>query len=100
MVKLKSKYMRKVLMIVLVFMLFSTGCANSFTSTDKLKIVTSIFPIGDILENLGGDEVEVKVLVSPGASPHNYDPKPSDIAAITEADVVFVVGGEFDNWMK
>jgi zinc transport system substrate-binding protein len=77
-----------------------SGCSSVFNETDKLKVVTSIFPIGDILQNLGGEEVEVKVLIDPGVSPHNYDPKPSDVASIADADVVFMVGGEFDGWIN
>jgi len=81
-------------------MLVMTGCADSFTGGGKIKVVTSIFPIGNIIENLGGDEVEVKVLVDPGLSPHTYDPQPSDVTAVADADLVFVVGGDFDNWIQ
>lgn len=92
--------MKKIIFSLLVVMLAMTGCADSFTGGDKIKVVTSIFPIGNIIENLGGEEVEVKVLVDPGISPHNYDPKPSDVAAVADADVIFVVGGDFDGWIQ
>jgi len=92
--------MKKILYSLLLLTLLLSGCNSNFSSSDKLKVVTSIFPLGDILQNLGGEEVEVKVLIDPGLSPHDYDPKPSDISTISDADVIFMVGGSFDGWMN
>jgi manganese/iron transport system substrate-binding protein len=57
-----------------------------------LKLVTSIRPIADLIENVGGERVEVTALVPPGGEPENYDPTPADAAAVGKARVFFANG--------
>jgi len=54
------------------------------------------------VENIGGDKVDVTVMVPPGASPHTYEPTPSQMAALSEARLYAKVGSsvEFElTWM-
>jgi ABC-type Zn uptake system ZnuABC Zn-binding protein ZnuA len=43
--------------------------------------------------------VDVEGILPPEADPHDYEPRPSDAAALNEADVVFRSGGEVDEWL-
>ena len=48
-------------------------------SKEKLKLSATIFPLYDILKNVGGDLVDVHLIVPPGASPHIYEFSPKDL---------------------
>ena len=43
--------------------------------------------------------MEVDGILPPNADPHDYEPRPSDAAALAEADVVFRSGGDLDEWL-
>jgi zinc transport system substrate-binding protein len=64
----------------------------------KIPVAASILPLGDFCRNIGGGEVEVHVLVPPGASPHVFEPSPTAVAQATEAKVFVYVGAGLDPW--
>lgn len=71
-------------------------------SNDKLQLMSSFSIITDMLEEIGGDQVEVHNLVPIGTDPHDYEPKPEDTMDATDADAMFynglnLEGGE-DGW--
>ncbi len=67
----------------------------------KINTVVSIMPQKAFVEAIGGELVNVEVMVLPGNSPHNYEPKPSQMKAIDAADLYFTIGVEFEGvWMK
>ena len=53
----------------------------------------------DLVRNVGGDRVEVTSIVPADADPHDYQPRPSDVAALADADLVLRSGGELDGWL-
>lgn len=55
-------------------------------------MVVSILPLADFVEQVGGDNVPVTVMVPPGASPHSYEPKPSQLVAVSKARMFVEVG--------
>lgn len=99
--------MKKLFSLLLVFVItFSVslcGCSNNSqdgNQSDKISIVTSIFPYYDFVRNIAGDNAEIKLLLSPGSEPHHYEPSPSDIVAIEECDIFIYNGGESDEWVE
>lgn len=79
-----------------------SGCDNKKNNSDnKLKVVTTIFPIYDwVREVLGDVDVDVEVLLNNGVDLHSYQPSIKDIAKINNADVFTYVGGESDEWVE
>jgi ABC-type Zn uptake system ZnuABC Zn-binding protein ZnuA len=63
-----------------------------------LSIVVTIHPLALLLEEIGGERVAVHVLVPPGASPHEFEPRPSDLIRVARADAFLKVGGGLDDW--
>ncbi len=61
-------------------------------------VLTTIYPIYDILVNVAGDKVTVDYLLKPGASPHNYDLSPRQAKTLADADQVVVIGLGLDDW--
>ena len=69
---------------------------------EAIGVVVTILPQADFVNNVGGDRVQVTVMVPPGASPHTYAPKPGQLRAVSRAKVYFTVGSgvEFESaWM-
>lgn len=66
----------------------------------KLNIVTTIFPYYDFTKNIIGGKAQLKLLLSPGTEPHDYEPSPSDIIDINNADIFIYTGGESDEWAE
>ena len=58
----------------------------------RLGVAVSIPPQKYFVERIGGDLVDVQVLLPPGASPHSYEPKPRQLAELADADLYFSIG--------
>jgi zinc transport system substrate-binding protein len=70
-------------------------------NTGKLVITVSILPEKYFVERIGGDRVTVNVMVGPGDSPHTYEPKPAQMAALSQSALYFPIGVEFEAaWLK
>ena len=84
----------KKLYVILITLLFVTqGYA-------KVNVVVSIVPQQTFVEKIGGDKVNVTAMVKPGSDPHTYEPKPSQMIALSNAQVYFPIKIEFENaWL-
>jgi manganese/zinc/iron transport system substrate-binding protein len=58
----------------------------------KIRAVTTIGMITDLVENVGGDRVQVEGLMGPGIDPHVYKASEGDVVRLAEADIVFYNG--------
>ncbi len=59
---------------------------------EKLKVVATTSIVGDVVSNIGGEAIDLTVLMDVGQDPHSYEPAPKALAAIEDADIVFVNG--------
>lgn len=89
--------MKKLLTITMILILFLSACGkgnndSTSQSNEKIKVVTTNSILYDIVKNVGGDNVEIHSIVPIGQDPHEYEVKPKDIKALTDADVVFYNG--------
>ena len=57
-----------------------------------LRVATTVSPITNIVQNIGGDRVAVTGIVPEGANSHTFEPAPSDAAVMADADIVFING--------
>jgi ABC-type Zn uptake system ZnuABC Zn-binding protein ZnuA len=69
-------------------------------SNDVLQVVATTTILGDVVQRIGGDRVQVSVLVPPGNDPHSFQPAPSDIRIISEADLVITNGAGLDAFLN
>ncbi len=96
--------MKKIL-IVLLSMLVFIGCQSAselnevVEGDEKIVVVTTVGMLGDMLENIAGDLVEVESLMGPGVDPHLYKASAGDIAKMENADIVFYVGFHLEGKM-
>ena len=68
----------------------STGAAGGREA--RVRVVTTVSPITNIVQNVGGANVSVTGIVPEGTNSHTFEPAPSDAQAFAEADVIFING--------
>lgn len=92
--------MKKIIPLLLCVLLFLCSCASYEKPSEKPDIVTTVFPLYDFAKHIGGDKVNVKMLISPGCEVHTFDPAPSDMTAVINSDLFLYIGGESDVWVN
>lgn len=78
-----------------------SSCSDTQKQNDgKLNVVSTVFPSYDFSRQIGEDKINLTLLIPPGGESHTYEPTPSDIIKIKNADVFLYTGGENDTWVK
>lgn len=99
--------MKKILALLLALWIPAavlSGCApqDDSAASNKLNIVTTIFPAYDWVREILGDETdraEITMLLDSGVDLHSYQPTVDDIVKISDCDLFLYVGGESDGWV-
>lgn len=84
---------------------FVAGCgaggeASSGGAGERIQVATTISVVQDLVEQVGGDRVEVFSIVPVGGSPETFQPSPRDAGRISESQVVFENGLGLDSWVE
>jgi zinc/manganese transport system substrate-binding protein len=66
---------------------------------EKVKAVASFSIIGDLVKQVGGDMLDLTILVGPDSDAHVYSPSPADAKAVADARIMFVNGLGFEGWI-
>lgn len=90
--------------LALLLALTLAGCggdgAGQTTKVDEpLAVVATTPQVADIVRQVGGRVVDVTTLLPAGTDPHDFEPRPSALAALTDAAVIFRSGGDADAWL-
>jgi zinc transport system substrate-binding protein len=86
--------MRIVLIGLLVGLVSACG-GSSAAGEGKESVVASFYPLASAAEEIGGSRVEVTNLTPPGTEPHDLEVSPGDVAEIQDADLVLLLGRDF-----
>jgi len=89
---------RLVLFALLVLAAVVTGCGGDSSSGGRTVVATTT-QVADLVRQVAGGRVTVDGMLRPGGDPHDYEPRPSDVAAVARAELVFRSGGEVDDWL-
>jgi len=111
--------MKKILiMIVLLILVVTTGCQqvdqqvdmqesavsedsdNNSADENRLKVLATTTIVGDVVAQVGGDAIDLEILLPVGADPHGFKPTPQDVAKMTDADVIFANGLGFEEFLE
>ncbi|RUM71537.1 MAG: zinc ABC transporter substrate-binding protein [Sulfurovum sp.] len=80
---------------IITFILLSSSYLLS-----NIHVVVSIVPEQTFVKAIGGDKVDISVMVQAGDSPHTYEPKPSQMISMSQANLYFAIGVEFEKvWL-
>src|ERR1039457_3487430 len=93
-VRVKSDTMRHMFWRVVICALWWCGAA----SAAEVRAVATIFPIADMVRQIGKDAVEVATLLPAGASPHTFEPAPNQVRTVARAAIFVEIGAGLDSW--
>ena len=83
--------MRRAFSLLLALLLLALPLAACTAEREEaeggLQIVATNFPLYDFARRVAGEDASVRLLLSPGAEPHGYEPSPSDMKAILGCDL-------------
>lgn len=101
----KTKQLIRIGLIALLSLVVLAACGQKKETSqtngkDKIKVVTTFYPMYDFAKNVVGDAGEVEMLIPAGTEPHDYEPSAKDIAKITDADVFIYNSNELETWVK
>ncbi|MFW6176354.1 MAG: metal ABC transporter solute-binding protein, Zn/Mn family [Thermoplasmatota archaeon] len=101
---------KRILVIIFSIMLLNIGVYvinDQYNQEDaedyELNVAVTIPPQKEFVEEIGGDNVKVTLMVPPGQDPHSYEPETRQMRELAKADIYFKVGSglEFEKtWMS
>lgn len=77
-----------------------SGLALSAQAAASVRVVATIFPLADIVRQIGREHVEVTTLLPPNASPHTFEPTPEQMREVAHARLVVRIGAGLDTWTE
>ena len=95
---MRTRPIYKIGAIVLSIVLIAcgTGSTTDEATSDKINVLATTPMLGDFVNQIGGENINLTILMPPEADPHTYDPSPQDATKIADADVVFYVGLKYE----
>ena len=75
------------------------GNQGAGSGEGPVRVVATYSILGDLIENVGGENVRLTTLVGPNGDAHTFEPAPSDNAELAEAEVIFENGLGFEPWL-
>ncbi len=93
---MKIKTLRSLVLFIFVFSAIQLQPSECLG--EKVPVIASIFPVADMVKQVGGMHVDVTIVIPSGASPHTYEPRPSLLKKISKARVFFMIGAGLELW--
>jgi zinc transport system substrate-binding protein len=100
--------MKRILIITILLSFFITIANHAYAKKinpvrklglfNRVKVIASIAPLADFAKQVGGEKVDVNLLLPPGASPHIYEPTPKTIENVSDAKVFIKIGAGLEFW--
>ncbi len=90
--------LKRILPAVFALLMLLTGCTLP-VDTAELTIIATAFPAYDFARQIAGDTAQIRMLLSPGAEAHSYEPTPKDMIDIQNCDLFIYAGGENEAWV-
>jgi zinc transport system substrate-binding protein len=98
-------YQRRLLGFVGMLLFFSllVTCGKPVDKSpgvQRLKVVTTLFPLYDFARQVGKERSDVSLLLPPGVEPHSFEPKPGDVLKLESADLFIYTGRQMEPWAE
>jgi zinc/manganese transport system substrate-binding protein/manganese/iron transport system substrate-binding protein len=92
--------MQPFLLSVLLSALLVAACGGDSDAGGKIRVVATTTQIGDFARQVGGDHISLTVLLKPNQDAHDFEPEPSQLRAISQADLVLRNGVGLDTYVN
>lgn len=83
---------KKTVIILTLIAFLAPGCIEQPEPSDKIKVITTFYPLYEFSKRIGGEKAEISTLVPAGVEPHDWEPGPQDIIKVGAAQI-FVYNG-------
>ncbi|MDC3374006.1 metal ABC transporter substrate-binding protein [Acidimicrobiia bacterium] len=83
------------LLLSVILIACGTGTTDEATS-DKINVLVTTPMLGDFVNEIGGENINLTILMPAEVDPHTHDPSPQDASKIADADIVFYVGLKYE----
>ena len=95
---MRTRPIYKIGAIVLSIVLIAcgTGSTTDEATSGKINVLATTPVLGDFVNQIGGENINLTILMPPEVDPHTYDPSPQDATKIADADVVFYIGLKYE----
>ena len=97
---MKAAPLRPLAWLPLTALLAAAGAADPAAPARRLQVVATTTIVGDVVRAVGGDRIELHVLLPPGADPHAYNAAPRDLVQAAKAEVIFINGAGLEQFLK
>jgi len=87
-------------MVSAAMLLALSGPRAAVAADAKPKVVATFTIIGDLVQAIGGDAITLTTLVGPDGDAHVFEPRPSDVAAVAQADLLVSNGLGMEPWLE
>jgi zinc transport system substrate-binding protein len=85
--------------ILLSHLILSILFSSYYLNSDKLKVVSSFFPIDEFVKKIGGDSIKSSLLIPAAIEPHDFESTINQIQTVDSADVLVYNGLGIENWI-
>ena len=92
---------RRILFTIMSLLFVLVGCESDSSmksESEKIQIITTLFPQYDFARVIAGDKADVTLLLPPGMEAHSYEPTPADMIKINKADLFIYTGESMEQW--
>jgi ABC-type Zn uptake system ZnuABC Zn-binding protein ZnuA len=79
---------------------FAAAAVGTTHAADKIKVASFSTVDTEIVQQVGGDHVDVAALVKPGVDPHEYEPTPADLRKVNDAQLILTSGKHMENYLN
>lgn len=77
----------------------SSRVSSGTKGSGKLQVVATTTILGDVVNKIAGEEIDLTTLLPYGADPHTFEPAPQDLAVIAQADLILINGAGLETFM-
>ena len=90
------------IIVIFSMMLVISSCQqpSALLQGKGLKVVATSSLVGDVVSQVGGDKIQLEVLLPLGTDPHSFSPTPRDASIIADAAIVFANGVGLEEFLK
>ena len=97
---MKKNQMLISILITSTFLLSACVSRNTPSLDGRLQVLATTSIVAEIVQQVGGEYITVTTLIPVGADPHEFSPRPQDVAAIVDADIVFANGAGLEEFLN
>lgn len=96
---LAASFSRLFAFVVVVSAACTAGTPSTGAATGRVRVLATTGLVGDAVQRVGSDAIDIALLLPPDADPHAYDLQPQDLVRVADADIVFANGAGLETFL-